>query len=184
MTFIEKLKLNRYDRHLAKALKQVANVDHHSVDFDKSKSIGVLFDATTLESRDTVKKYVDLLKRSGKTVKTLGFLNEREREPNFGFKHFSRKEIDFFYRPKSDEVKSFMDKPFDILLNLYTQSNLSLEYISALSKATFRVGPISENTDCYDLMVQTNPKKDLRHFIQQVEFFLKKMNLKHEASAI
>jgi len=184
MTYIERIKTWLYQRDLAKALTQVSRVNHESVDFDKAKSIGVLFDASRIESREIVTKYVDLLKRSGKTIKVLGYLNEKEQQPNLAFKHFSNKEISFSYQPKDEVVRSFMNEPFDILLNLYLKPTFTLEYITALSKATFRVGPLSENTDCYDLMVQTDQQKDLRHFIQQVEFFLKKMNLKHEASAI
>ncbi|MEL6925503.1 MAG: hypothetical protein AAFO94_15765, partial [Bacteroidota bacterium] len=168
MTYIEKIRNWLYQRNLAKAKAQRQKVDHHSLDFDKAKSFGVLFDATNIESREIVDRYVELLKRSGKSVSLLGFLNEKEMQPNFPFKHFSKKEIDFSYRPKSPDANAFMDQSFDVLLNLYLKPTLTLEYIAALSKATFRVGPVSNNTDCYDLMVQTDQQKDLRHFIQQV----------------
>lgn len=184
MNAIEKYRLKLHNFFLQKALQKAADTPHYSVVFDDAKEIGLLFDATEINFRQPVEKYAEKLRAKGKKVRLLAFYNEAQRQKNFTFYHLSKKDLDFALRPKDHQCKDFIQQQFDVLLNLYPKPNLTLEYISAFSKATFRVGPITSKTYCYDLMVQTRDRDDPHHFIQQVEFFLNKIQKQHEASAI
>ena len=184
MNFIDKIRIRMHQHFLDKALKQAANNDHHSVDYQNARYIGILFDASRMEYREAVEAFAERLRKRGKKVQLLAYLNEAQKQVFFSFKHYSKKEVDFALRPKDPDAEKFLNEPFDILFNLYFGPAYSLEYISALSKASFRVGPNTENTYCYDLIIQTNKKNDLFHFIKQAEYFLNKMNQRYEANAI
>ena len=184
MDFIDKIKIRLHYYYLDKALKINKSTNHYSMDYDSTQSIGILFDASQIEYREAVEQFIDHLRRRGKKVKALGYINEKQKQAFFAFQHFSNKELDFALRPKEEEILDFQNENFDILFNLYFGSPYPLQYISALSKATFRVGPSTEQTYCYDLMLQTNKDKDLHHFISQAESLLKKMNQKYEATAV
>jgi len=105
----------------------------------------------------------------------MAFLPEKEKQENLPFVHFSKKEMDWLYRPKESEVGEFIKKDFDLLLNLSTSTVVPLQYIAALSEATYRVGPASDRTDCYELMIDSSSKTTLTDFIKQMTFFLNKM---------
>ena len=78
-------------------------------------------------------------------------------------------------------MNQFMGQPFDLLINLSGKTNPPFDYIMALSKASFRVGPSTENTFSSDLMIDTKNPDDLANFIKQAEFFLNKMTTQHES---
>ena len=98
-------------------------------------------------------------------------------------KYFNLKNIDWAYRPNGEDVSNFIQQSFDLLINLETTTKSSSEYIAALSKANLRIGPYTENTFCYDLMIDTG-NKDLDHFIKEIERVLQKTNNSHEAAKI
>ena len=148
MEFIDKIKIRLHYYYLDKALKINQSTNHYSMDYESTKSIGILFDASQLEYREVVTQFIDRLRRSGKSVKALGYINEKQKQEFFAFHHFSNKELDFALRPKEAEILAFQNENFDILFNLYFGSVYPLQYISALSKATFRVGPSTEQTYC------------------------------------
>ena len=147
------------------------------VNLDKAKSVGILFDATDLDQRKTVLAYADNLRKKRKQVKLLGFFDNRLKDNNFTFWHFNKKNIDWAMRPKGKDVSEFIEQPFDLMINLNPESEYYSEYISALSNASFKIGPFTENTFCYDLMIDTSKKTNLRNFIDQMEGLLKKTNV-------
>ncbi len=154
-------------------------------DYQNARKIGLLFDATTPELRPIVLRYAQSLKEKNKEVKMLAFYDDKKIEQNFTFKHFTQKELNFWRYPSGPIVEEFINQPFDILISLFLEAEPALEYITALSRAHLRVGPYSERTYCYDLMIE-NKNQNLPRFIEQVEFLLNKMNnsTPHETTAV
>jgi hypothetical protein len=146
------------------------------MEFDVANSIGILFDATDGVNRNMVMDYAQNLKKQGKNVKLLGFVKSKEKELSFPFNFFTLQKVNWKMIPESAEVNQFLNRPFDILINLYLGKNQPIEYISALSNANLRVGPYSDNTNSYDLIIDTPIGTDLEHLIKQVNFFLNKIN--------
>jgi len=151
--------------------------------FDKAQDIGILFDATDLSTRQLVLEYADHLRDSGKRVKRLGFFDSKLDAPNFTFKYFNRKNLDWAMRPVGERIKEFTQLSFDWLLILSTETKSYFEYIAAASNASLRVGPVTENTFCYDIMIDSG-SADLKQFIEQMELVLAKTNTRHEAAEI
>ncbi|MFT4762829.1 MAG: hypothetical protein ACI9XO_003900 [Paraglaciecola sp.] len=181
MGFLTSVRAKLHGYYLRKKLQNY-KATHYSMDLGSAKSVGLLLDATDLAGREVVLKFSDKLKKEGKEVKLLAFFGGDAKAANFVFPHFTKKDLDFALRPKTAELKKFMEKPFDILINLTPHGSLPLEYIAAFSKARFRVGPSTDKTYCYELMIDTVAKKDLQSFLQQVTFFINKMNTTHESS--
>ena len=178
MAFLNKTTAKIHGYFLEKELQNHQQT-HYSMDLSTAKSIGLLLDATDLAEREAVLKFSEQLKKEGKEVKLLAFFSGDAKVANFAFPHFTKKDLDWTLRPKSREIKKFIDQPFDILINLTPYGSLPLEYIAAFSKAKFRVGPSTDKTYCYELMIDTAAKKDLSSFIKQVTFFINKMNTTH-----
>lgn len=159
-------------------------IPRQSVDFDKAHSIGILFDATELSSREAVLGYADQLKAAGKSVRLLAYFDNRVESESFPFHFFNKKNVDWLLRPTGHNVKEFLDHPFDILLNLSMEENPALEFIAALSQAHFRVGAFSKAIHCYDLMIDLPHSKSLPDLIKQIEFYLPKMQPTYEKTSI
>lgn len=157
----------------------------HPVAIDAAKSLGILFDATLPENRDIAIQFSNQFKQNNKSVKLFGYFDNKQDITNFPFKAFNKNDIDWLLRPKGLFIDQFLDEPFDFLICIYTGECLPIEYISALSKAHLRVGPYTDNTYCYDLMIDTAGKESLKEYLKQVSFYLKRLkNKEHETTAI
>ena len=79
--------------------------------------------------------------------------------------------------PQQSVLNGYADKPFDLLLNLYTTEILPLEYISAVSKATFRMGRYIAGKDYYcDMMISLKATDTLENLIEQTLHYLNQIN--------
>ncbi len=151
---------------------------------NNAKTVGILFDATELLRRDIVLEYAEKLRKQNKRIKLLGFFDDATDSENYPFDFYNRKQVDWAFRPKGEQVQSFIKQDFDLLMNIDSQSLIHTEYIAALSNAKLRVGPCTEHTYCYDLMIDLSPRAGLKQFIEQAETLLGKTNIKHEAAPV
>lgn len=154
------------------------------VNLDTAKTVGILFDATELDDRNVVLKYAKALKDQGKRVRTLGYFDNKLENENFTFSHFNRKKLDWALRPTGEAVMTFMKEQLDLLLTIDPLTKFHMEYIAALSNAHLKVGPYTDNTYCYDLMIDAGAGSNLHSFINQIEHLLKKTNVRHEAAQV
>ncbi len=184
MSFLNDIKKRVFNRSLEQQGK-LNRMDRKFVGFEKAQSIGLLFDATDLNQREIVFQYADQLSKKGKRVRLLGFFDSKLEDPNFTFKYFNRKQLDWAGRPHGEQVQEFVQQPFDLLLNLDTQPKPPAEYVCAQSKAHLRIGPVTNHTFCYELMIDISGSNNLHTFIQQMESILAKTNSRqHEKTAI
>jgi hypothetical protein len=183
MKIIEKFRTRLLRSMLAKE-GAYKSVGRKAIDLDSAHSIGILFDATDLQERETVLDFAENLKKEGKRVKLLAYFKNSMKSENFTFPHIDRRYLDWARRPQSREAADFSQEPFDVLLNLTHESWTPLDFIAARSKAKFRVGPYTESIPCYDLMIDLPGQRDLKAFMQQVVFYLKKMRPVKEVVAV
>lgn len=173
MKLFRNLRLRWHDYMLKQRLKQLT-VERSSIRFEKANRIGILFDATNLDNQVFVENYVQNMRKIGKQVSLLAFVDDNQEHNNFPFKYYNHKHLSWYEHPNSSDVNQFIETKFDILISLHIHDVQSLEYISALSHAKMRVGKYDESKiDAYDLMIDNSNNNDLQHFIQQVDKHLK-----------
>jgi len=156
----------------------------HPVPFNSAQSVGVLFDATEQVQRDQVMPFIESIKKQVKQVTAIGFLQNKQDASSFSFKGFNLNDIDWLGRPKKEVLENYAGEAFDFLICIYQKECLPIEYIAALSKAQMRVGPYTDNTYCYDLIIDTTKNDSTKHFLKEVEFYLHKINNTHAANSI
>ena len=183
MEILEQTRIQFHHKYLKKELP-AQPIKRSSVFLENAKTVGILFDATLLEERSVALAFIERLKKEGKKVKLLGFFNEKLKSTDFAFTHFDKNQLDWIYRPKNEDAKSFANQSFDLMINLSKKTILPLDYIAALSKAKFRVGPFTENIFCYDLMIDHNEEKGLTAFLKEVLHYLKKMQSIREPALV
>ena len=149
------------------------NASRKSVNLGEAKEIGILFDATDTDQKQIVENFTKQLKEQNKKTVLLGFYNFPKPAINFSFDYFNRKNLNWHLEPIGHIVDNFIQRKFDILINLSVKEIVPLEYIAALSQAKFRVGPYEKDkTYCYDLMIDTQGRNDLNYLIEQVKHYL------------
>jgi Family of unknown function (DUF6913) len=164
---------------IRKGLKKISrNRKVHN--FKSARTIAVLFDANDKTGFEEIKLFDKFLKELNIQADFLGYslLDElpsdmilRDR-----FKLISPKNLDFFQRPKSEEMKAFIQKEYDILIDLAIKRYFVIDYLSSLSVAHFKVGPFREDKNEYDLMIHIEQDPSAGYFIEQIKNYVSIIN--------
>lgn len=174
---LKKIKYKLHNNALKSKLKQV-NCVHKAVAMHEIKSVGILFDADEPNNELIIKKLMQQLQQKNIRVEVLGYIPQLPK--NRGaviFDYFTDKDVSWHLVPQQSILNGYAEKKFDVLLNLYTDEVLPLEYISAISKATFRIGRYIATKDFYcDLMISLKEKDTLENLIQQTLHYLNQIN--------
>jgi len=146
-----------------------------------AKRIGILYTLDDVPDYERVSEFVTQLQGEHKEVKALGFVKNKNLIqrflPKLSYDFFSNRDLTWFYKPIHNKVKDFIDKEFDILIDLSLNDNFPLKYISGLSNALLRVGTYSDqNTDYYDLMIDLKPSMTSEDYLGQVQHYLTVIN--------
>ncbi len=150
---------------------------HKVVSMEDARNIGILYDATDEGNYEVVTQYLRFLRNKQKEVKTLGFVDKKELPQNkfakLGIDFFTKKHLNWQLIPTHPLVNNFINENFDILINLSVDKCFPLQYISAVSKAKFRVGRYElGHTNYYDLMINIETDSTLKNFIEQIDHYL------------
>lgn len=155
------------------------------------KYIGILFDATDREIYEYVVNLSKRFKEDLKKVEALGFINSKlDRDmlqSKLGFDFFNLKSLDLFYNSKDGVVLNFIDKKFDLLIDLNAEHLYPLEIISKKSNAQFKVGIEHRGNEHLDIVFKIPSKPDeienkgireqnisqIQELVQSVKYYLK-----------
>jgi len=145
------------------------------INYDKAKTIGVIFNATHQDTYEIARKYIKTLSEKDIIIKALGFVDSQEildfYQKSIYFEYFSRKNLNWYNKPNNPNTKEFIDTPFDILIDLSLIEDFPIQYIVALSKARFKVGCVKETENYYDFMIRLDKNHQLQYFIEQLDHY-------------
>lgn len=152
---------------------------HETVNFADAQTIVLLLHP---RNNDDLNKLLGLmieLDSKGKKVANLVYIPTKKKQeiekakadyPLINF--ITGREINWFDKPSGKDVESLLKKEFDILIDLSQKENFITTYISAKSKARFRVAKYFEReTIGYDFMIDQKTG-DLDDFTKQLTHYL------------
>lgn len=146
---------------------------------DRKNHFGILVDAGNLSDRSDVLNFAETLRRDGHRVKILGFLDGKAEVTSSPFDLFTTADLAKVSKvPRGPVVDAFIEQPFDVLINMsIRQNHKALEYISSLSKASFRIGPWYQHTrqNPYDLCLDAGSSATLKEWISELMHTLQKI---------
>ncbi len=87
------------------------------------------------------------------------------------YKHFSENDFDWKGTITDTSLKAFLDTEFDLLITFFSQKHLYLEYVTLLSKATFKVGNANLHEYLFDLEIRTE-ESDLSSYLGETKKYL------------
>jgi hypothetical protein len=151
------------------------------INLEDAKTVGILFEYTTPEDFDLLRKYVNYLREMKKRVHAIGFFTTKEL-PQFSysktdFDFFGKKTTNWIGKPTDTTVQAFIDEERDVLIDLNLNANFSLHYIAAHANAGFKIGQFVEDDDhVHDLLLDCSKEKGLKYFLRQVDTYFQKIN--------
>jgi len=148
---------------------------------DMAKTVGIIFNATNQQSYDRASKFAHFLMTKDIHVLAIGYVENKEMlkfySEKHGFKFFSRKNINWWGKPKNPSIDYFIEREFDILIDLSLDSFFPIDYIVALSVGKLKVGRYIDGPNHFDFMLDISKKKTLDNLINQVELYLSILNV-------
>lgn len=158
--------------------------------FDNVKSVAIVWDASRPEEFSVISKFFHILTEQGKKVIIFGYYPGKSL-PNTLIANrmitcLKRTEVDFLYRPVTPEADKFVKERFDVLIDINFRKQFTLEYITALSLASLKVGlagsdPVSSP---FDLMISLKNTESVENFLGHVLYYLGKINSTKEKKAV
>jgi hypothetical protein len=170
---------NIFLRQALKRKKKTAGGNISAMNFSSAKSIALLFDLgkdTESEHLNIVLKYIDSLRKGGKIVTMLAYIDLPKVPEGLGFDAFCKKDLNWAKVPKGTVCENFLAKEYDILICLYQESPEGLEFLAEATAAVIKAG-FYKSQDAFqpDLMVH-NKNNDFSRALNQLDELLKKVN--------
>lgn len=146
--------------------------------FDKVLSIGILYNATSPGITEDIinfkKKYKDL----NKQIDFYGFTYQDQIVVESFL--MSKKDLNWYGYPLKNAAFAFADKPFDVIIAVFPESNSPLLSILSLTKSKLRIGIESiKNITLLDVVIQVDHPKNQIKSLEIIFNFLKTINSKN-----
>jgi hypothetical protein len=133
-----------------------------------ARKIGVAYNMQDMPS-EYLHKIIHHFESEGKTVFTLGFVDEKDIGhllPNYKESYFCKADLNFWKVPHGDRVSKFIQEDFDFLINLDLKGVNELQGISTFSTAKTRIGKFFDDfLFAHDLMVKSDSQEAYGLFI-------------------
>jgi hypothetical protein len=146
------------------------------------KNIGIVWDASKTDDFACLSKFYQKMSETQTDVKVIGYFPGNSLPNQYTAIRYltviKNEELNMFYHPASAESNSFINKQFDVLIDLNFKKVLPLQYISSLSNAGLKVGifePGVTNSP-YDLMMELKKPVNVEDYLNQVMHYLGMIN--------
>jgi hypothetical protein len=169
MKLIEKYALRKLRKKAALVKRQVKLPNPESI-----RKVGVLWQP---EQKEAFEFLADHFSASPVIFRNLCVLDEKTEEET-GINTITPNDLNWLGFPKPGPADDFITTEFDLLLNVALKQNQVLDYLTALSKARFKIGWSHEQNNFFDLNINIGEKQDALFLARQQIFYLCQLNKK------
>lgn len=161
---------------LKRKLKKSAKKSFRNCNSNCFYTVGLLVDESVFSQTLALKT---VLIEKGFSIENISILAYRKSKAVLtnAYPSVSWNQVDFEGNIKDEKILDFIHKPFDILINYYQDKKTLLQWITYSSRAKFKVGFSSSETQLNDLMIHTQ-LQNYHEFIQEMNGVLKLFNKK------
>ena len=153
--FFKRLKALSLQKNITLILKSRAKDFHRA----KVTSVGIIFD---YDSYCDYAFFQDLMNGLGimdNKIRFIAMINQEKNRPNSWDSFFSLENFDWLGIPKNVEIDTFTDQNFDLLISYYKKNKDQLNFVTALSKANFKIGINNQDPRLHDLIIDVEPSQ-------------------------
>lgn len=166
-----------------KLAKRKRKVQVHNL--GSAKSALVIYSYNGPNREKELREFCRFLKEEGIKTSSLAFLPKKLKKEEEGPKeeldyyYFDKKETSWLNIPQSTRLKKIIQNDYDLLIDLNLEESFPIEWVSYISKASFKVGRSSgyQKESC-DLLL--SPKeKNILALQEQCKIYLNMINRKN-----
>ena len=169
--FLNRFKKKTNQNYISKILKS-RNV---SVNDNKIESVGVILNLDEFNEHDNIRLFLKNLGIMENRIKFMAFITDEKLAPNSWDSYFNPKDFGWNGKIKSVELQEFVNTKFDALISYYKDDNLELNFVTASSKANFKIGISSSDQRLNDFIIDVKPNQ-IKIFKQEIIKYLKVLN--------
>jgi hypothetical protein len=116
-------------------------------------------------------------------VQALGYIAEPDIPKSFMIalnkNIFCKAQLNWYNRPISGTINTFIETPFDILIDFSREPIFPLQYIATLSRAVMRVGRLFFPGNPYEFLItMPDDETDDLAYIEQLKHYLLSIQIK------
>lgn len=146
--------------------------------FSDIKSIGIIWNASKNIEFQSLARFQQRMSERNIDVKIVGYFDGKNLPDQYTAIRYltciRKTELNHFYIPDSAEIKSLIDKKFDIIIDINFEKLFPLVYITDLSVASFKVGLFEAEVDPprFDLMMEMRKPVNVDNYLSQTIQYL------------
>jgi hypothetical protein len=146
--------------------------------FKNVRNIGIVWDASKTGEFASLSRFHQKMQDIKIDVTVFGYFPGKNLPDQYTAIRYLRcirkNEINNFYHPHSSETSSFVNNPFDILIDVNFDKLFPLSCVTAISKAKFKVGLFSSETSeaPFDMMMDIKNPVDIDSYLAKVVQYL------------
>ncbi len=160
-------------------LQKSRNIAYRPADypgFEKLKTMAIVFESGKQDG--AIQDFAKRMQAAGKEVKLLGYIPQKRKEiqtpPDFS--HFTKDEVSWYGKPKSDDVKQLLEGTYQVFITLNEKEESPVQFVTVAAKADFVVGLSNGKVARIDLLVGSGESHDYKAVFKEVEYYLKFIN--------
>lgn len=119
----------------------------------KMKKVGVILNVSEYSEFESFRQYFKSLGLQQANTKIIGFVEDPKDSNDLWDTYFNPKDFGWKGKINNIDLQSFVDTDFDVLISYYKANKLELNFVTAVSKANFKVGLTTHDDRLYDLMI-------------------------------
>ena len=156
----------------SKRLTKKNRVQRMNVGFSQATTLGILYTYENAAKQQEVVKFAKQIKKTGKKLKVLCYLLEKNTNEGDPFSTFTHQTIQIFGKIIDPTVNAFVNTPFDYLYCMDDTPPIVLDYLLAKCQAKCRIGPFNAHkTHLFDMMIKLNTpeqQRDIGYLTEQM----------------
>ena len=141
------------------------------VNLSQVKTAGIVW---KVDDREVFKMLSNRLKESGAKISSLCFADQPGSVQ--GELIFSQADFNMWGKLQHAEMAGFIEKEFDLLIDISLAEGAEFRYVRALSKARFKAGWCGSLPDYFDLSIDIGNKKEPAYLAEQLIHYLGEIN--------
>lgn len=181
MELFRNFRLSRGRSVLRKKISRIKRTKFRGNIFS-AKKVGLVWDASNPEEFQVLSQFHQKMLDRNINLDIIGYFPGKELPDKITAIRYlvclKQQDLNYSYRPVSNEASRFIDTHFDILIDANFKCVFPLEYISTLSSAGLKVGIFNNGYEHspFDLMIEVSSKSSLNNYLDQVVHYLEMIN--------
>lgn len=163
------------EKSIKKNLNSILNNREADFNSNKIESMGIIINADETQDLEAIKTIATALQIRPNKLRIIAFTASKKEVTYSWETCFNPKDFTWNGKINNVELQGFLDTEFDVLISYYSKDVLELKYVTAASKAHFKVGIFQLDKRFNDLIIKTE-LTNIEAFKAELTKYLKVLN--------